>query len=182
MCTNIFSPDRDIRRWWSIPIWSDSQRNSSIQILHSDAVVADLSVDDFLSVSDSYAQLVIYTTQMCSSRKRCCRSIWDGCSALEMLLLCFQLLAWWYADDSTAGFSLLNLKRWWGLLEEAVPLYGCSLTVHSHQSRLGLNKFFLLPILLSFYLFCFQFYLFFSRRYPILFQGRSMRKQPNITQ
>ena len=30
----------------------------------------------------------------------------------------------WYADDSAAGSTLLNLRRWWDLLEEVGPLYG----------------------------------------------------------
>ena len=30
----------------------------------------------------------------------------------------------WYADDSAAGSSIENLKRWWDLLVEIGPLYG----------------------------------------------------------
>ena len=30
----------------------------------------------------------------------------------------------WYADDSAAGGSLLDLKRWWDLLQVLGPQYG----------------------------------------------------------
>ena len=54
----------------------------------------------------------------------------------------------WYADDSSAGSTLVNLRRWWDWLKEIGPRYGyfpnssklCILTKH-HTAELAYNVF-----------------------------------------